>query len=111
MTSATTKLTEALTLARKAAEATLSPWDDSGTCNFDSAVLFGLSGEDVETALRAAGLDGYYQRGSRGSMWSDCWFLYAPRSAQGFMRTKQAEAMAQELKAQGYKTTVYYQMD
>jgi hypothetical protein len=104
------KLIADLTAARVAAEATTTPWADGGSCNIDSCVLDlrkKPKGIDVEAALAAAGLPGFY---SKGGFWRG-WFIGAPKGGQANMRTKQVEAIYKTLKEQGWEVCMYYQMD
>ena len=81
--------------------------DDGGTCNFDSAMLRlpRWQKEKVEGAVRDAGLRAFFHDRSK------CWVISVPVPAQGYARTKQAELMSEQLRADGYAAYVYYQMD
>lgn len=83
---------------------------DDGTCNFDSAVL------ELPGAREANVLVAFEQAGRRGvklsgRFWKGCFSLDVPADGNAHRRTIQAEAMKESLKANGWHTRMYYQMD
>lgn len=109
-------LIEALRKAKlKAIEAGLSV-DDGGTCNFDSPVLFMPKGTR-ETTMDKIGLragvsfmkwESYPFKGSDHS----AWLIFGDfMNGQGNRRSRIAEAFAASLKADGFESDTYYQMD
>jgi nitroreductase len=106
------KMVGVLVLARVAAEDSVRPFSDGGTCNMDSCVIVAPPEVNMALACAAAGLGSYYRGGSKKrDMWAGKWFLHAPKGGQGDARTKQAEAMDKVMKEYGIESTVYYQMD
>jgi len=101
-------LKAALEIAREVAAKT----EDGGTCNFDAPVLLlPTTGKGCRTAKRvaketieAAGLDSFEWRKNALVIQIHC-------GGQGASRTRSAEAFERELRARGYETTMYYQMD
>jgi hypothetical protein len=79
--------------------------EDGGSCNFDTPM--------VELKLtkkeRAAVADFLTPIGMRG--YKNCYFVEVPLYGQGNRRTRMAEAAAEALRKEGYKASVYYQLD
>lgn len=88
--------------------------DDGGTCNFDSPVLFckesGIKKMDAICAIQQAGLRCFEWviRGVRGER---PLVITGFQFGQGNRHTAMAEAFEKSLKADGYMTGMYYQMD
>ncbi len=83
--------------------------EDSGTCNFDAAVLNlkGWSRKKVEQAAKAVGLGC-----SAWSLYGAGHYVFSLRCRyQGNARTRAAEAMCEALRLFGYSAGMYYQMD
>ena len=110
------ELITALKKAReKATEAGLLS-DDGGTCNFDSPVLYMPKGTR-ETTMDKIGVcagvsfmkwESYPFKGSDHS----AWLIFGDFiSGQGNRRTTIAEAFAASLKADGFESNTYYQID
>lgn len=98
-------LSKAFSKALAAAEVYANIPDD-GTCNFDSAVLWakGWREADVKAAAEKVGL--------RVSKWGAGQFhILGYQSGQAERRSQMAEAFSEELRANGYISTVYYAMD
>lgn len=98
----TEDLKEAVEEAKK-----FSNIEDGGTCNFDSATisLVGWQEKKLEAAIEAAGCF--------SSKWNECneLIICGGTSGQGNRRTTMAETIYNYLKACGYNTGMYYQMD
>lgn len=110
------ELIAALKRAQEAAKAAGLLSDDGGTCNFDAPVLFMPKGTR-ETTMDKIGLRG----GVSFMKWESCPFAGAGRTAwlifgdfmsgQGNRRSRIAEAFAASLKADGFESDTYYQID
>ena len=98
-------LIEAVKMAKEEAMIT----DDGGTCNFDCCILFlpRYNEEKTIEAIKAAGVGGF----KSNHFGKVCYMLGNPIFAQGNQRTAQAEKINEVMKAKGYDTAVYYQMD
>ncbi len=99
------KLQAALVVAIEAAKLA-APGDDGGSCNFDAPEVCIPRGRlaKVEALAKAVGLSTF--KSDNG------YFVFTvPFGGQGFVRTRQAEAMAKVLKEHGFTTSVYYAMD
>ena len=83
--------------------------DDGGTCNFDSMTIHLLrwNEDGVKAAAKAAGLSAWRWQGYGGVQY----VIGVPVGRQGNARTRQAEAMRNSMRAHGYDTGMYYQMD
>lgn len=107
------RLKRALLRAGIAAAARITD-EDGGTCNFDSPVLFckesGLKKMDAICAIEQAGLRcrEWIVRGVKGER---PLIISGFQFGQGDRRSHMAEAFEQSLKAEGYMTGMYYQMD
>lgn len=79
--------------------------EDGGSCNFDTPI--------VELTLtkkeRVAVAEFLTPIGTRG--YKNCYFVEVPLYGQGNRRTRMAEAAAEALRKEGYKASVYYQLD
>lgn len=88
--------------------------DDGGTCNFGTCVMH-VPERELE-GIRAA-FEGTGIRVSDDRKWQCgkgevALFLYADGTfGQGFARTRAAEALERELRADGFPATMYYQVD
>ena len=103
------KLTNALKRAAIAA-APLIDQEDGGTCNFDAPTLncelCGLDVKAAKEAVRAAGLMAReWERHDKVLV------INGFMSGQGNRRTAMARRFSESLKAQGYVSGMYYQMD
>ena len=104
------KLAEDLRVALAAGQAAEAENpEDGGTCNFDSPALFlphwnyGM----IEQASREAGCRCYEWK-----LFGSKMIVFTPDSgAQANARSRNAEAMCEELKSRGYDAKMYYQMD
>ena len=91
--------------------------DDGGTCNFDSPVLYwhesGIRKQDAERAIAEVGLHchEWYVRSGRGERKLGPLVICGFQFGQGNRHTAMAEAFEESLKAEGYMTGMYYQMD
>ena len=75
--------------------------EDSGTCNFDSAMVKkekGFTYDEIIAMFKECGLYAY-----KGSGWNKGWIVIA--------RTRWAEAFKKSLERQGFETSMYYQCD
>ena len=83
--------------------------DDGGTCNFDSPTIYlpGWNKKKVIQAAREAGVSAWEWK----SYTEKRFVLAVGNVGQGNARTRYAEAMCESLKAAGYDTGMYYQMD
>ena len=85
--------------------------DQGGACNFDTAIIRPEKGERLTKYQKAAGKYGMHLQSSNW-LGSRAIFVYPAKIAgQGNAQTKQAEAIANALKAHGLTAMVYYQMD
>ncbi len=102
------RLADDLKAAVKVAELA-ADGEDGGTCNFDSLMLYlpRWNGTMVKQAAEDAGIRAF----SSTCFGCKCWLFGVPSGGQADRRTRQAEAMAQVMKAAGYTAGVYYQMD
>lgn len=89
--------------------------EDGGTCNFDSPAInldkmkerFSMTKKAVEQAIQEAGLRCYDWK----SFGSHYLIISGFTWGQGNRRTRMAEKAEEVLRAAGYFTTMYYQMD
>jgi hypothetical protein len=96
-----------------AAARVLADTEDGGACNFDSPVWHyrpaGLTKKRAMEALATAGLSCFewasFSKGPKNLV--ICGFT----SGQGNRRSRMAEAFRDSMRADGYKMTMYYQMD
>ena len=96
-------LIAALAAGRSAEEKTPN---DGGTCNFDSPTidLPRWQSEKIKQAAQAAGTHCY--------KWFGSTWVFSPRTrAQGYARTRNAEAAKNKLCELGYQAYMYYAMD
>lgn len=103
------KLSQDLAYAAGEAQTIAQIIEDGGTCNFDSCKLYlpGWNSKKVEQAARAAGVGCFVH-----NLWGSKSFVFPLRiAAQADARSAAAEAMRDCLKARGYDTAMYYQMD
>lgn len=102
------KLAESLKAAVEAAKA-VAGGEDGGTCNFDSMMLAAPKWNQkfIEAAAKEAGIRVFDTRIFRCKYY----VFPVPFGGQGNARTRQAEAMAQAMKAAGYDASVFYQID
>ena len=86
--------------------------DDGGTCNFDSPVLYMPKGTREATMKKiggAAGVRFFKLYNTAGGAW---WTVHGDFiSGQANRRTASAEAFAASLKADGFESDTYYQID
>lgn len=101
-----TLLTEALKAAKEVAQA-LKDTEDSGTCNFDQPILYGVREAILKEAAEAAGVD-YYKTKRYGRV---CYLLGSIMEGQANRRTRMAEAAYKTLKAAGFEVSMYYAID
>ena len=83
--------------------------EDSGTCNFDSAMVkkeTGFTYDETITMFKECGLYAY-----KGCGWNKGWIIIGTPYGQANAQTRWAEAFAKSLKRQGFETSMYYQMD
>lgn len=110
------ELISALKKAREKATAVGLLSDDGGTRNFDSPVLYMPKGTR-ETTMDKIGLRAgvsFMKWESRPFAGTDrsAWLIFGNfMSGQGNRRSRIAEAFADSLKADGFKSDTYYQMD
>lgn len=103
------KLAEDLKAAAEHGREVARRTHDGGTCNFDAATLYlkGWNSKKIQQAAKAAGVGC-----SEWNLWgSKSWVFALSGTGQGDARTAAAEAMRDHLKAAGYETGMYYQMD
>lgn len=102
------RLVDDLKAAAEAAEA-FKDYDDGGTSNFDDLMLSLPRFEEIKikAAAKRAGLTASAGRCMKQKIYR----ILPPHGGQGFRRTKQAEAMAEVMRARGYEASVWYQMD
>ena len=83
--------------------------DDGGTCNFDGMTLYlpRWNQAQIKQAAAAAGVGAWKRHG----FGAGCYVFGTPVQRQANARTRQAEAMRDHMKQQGYQTGMYYQMD
>jgi hypothetical protein len=81
--------------------------EDGGTCNFDAPAIK-IKATEKQLACMDWRVMKWGKRCEDGRTWFVVWLNL---SGQGNRRTRMAEAAAESLKASGYETTVYYQMD
>ena len=107
-------LRDALMIA-KAEVYKLRDTEDDGTCNFDSPAInldkmkeiYGLTKKSVEEAIQSAGL-----RCFEWTAWKEHYLIISGLTrGQANCRTVMAERAEQVLRAAGYPTAMYYQMD
>lgn len=105
-------LVEDLKAALEIAKEESAKYEDTGTCNFDSPVLYTTPAKGPGSrkakaafaqAIKDAGLDYFENRGGL--------VLSIGVGGQARTRTRGAEAFREELARRGYQTTMYYQMD
>lgn len=110
MTDKYIELTNALTKAKKAAQAYIKS-EDGGTCNFDSPVIdyrkMHMSKAKAEEAIKAAGLRCFEWKSWGGIRLVICGI----GAGQGNRNTRMAEAAYESLKNSGISASMYYQMD
>lgn len=102
------KLAESLKAAVEAAKA-VAGGEDGGTCNFDAPMIPATKWNQklIELSAKEAGIRVFDTRICRHK-----YYIFSiPFGGQGNARTRQAEAMAQVMKAAGYDASVYYQID
>ena len=106
----------ALKKAQETAKAAGLLSDDGGTCNFDSPVLYMPKGTRERTmdkiGLRAG--VSFMKWESRPFAGADrtAWLIFGDfMSGQGNRRSRSAEAFAASLKADGFESDTYYQID
>lgn len=80
---------------------------DGGTCNFDSLAI---KVKATPRQMRMLDWDSYKwgKRDKEGGTWYVICLNYM---GQGSRRTRMAEEACRYMESQGYKATVYYQMD
>jgi hypothetical protein len=99
------KLTEDLKACRPLALMAIDGVADGGTCNFDAPTLYGFKlTPKVLAAIEDAGL-GAFEAKNHGIV------LQIRVGGQGNTRTLAAETFQNALKARGYKSSMFYQMD
>lgn len=94
--------------AVKAAKA-VAGGEDGGTCNFDAPMIPATKWNQklIELSAKEAGIRVFDTRICRHK-----YYIFSiPFCGQGNARTRQAEAMAQTMKAAGYDASVFYQID
>lgn len=102
------KLARDLRVAKEAAQAAADAVEDEGTCNFDNVRLFGLRwSRKVVDAARAAGVTAERRHWLR----RPCIELGFGTGGQAAKRSKAAQVASEVLRARGWDTTVYFQMD
>lgn len=82
---------------------------DNGTFNFDTPMVRLPDGTDISEfrTRECREWDGFWLEPNK-----DGWFfINGVCNGMQYRRTKQAEAVAESLRNQGYETGVYYQMD
>jgi hypothetical protein len=92
--------------AQKAFTECMAKHGDRGTCNFDSAVLYFPRIQATKVLAVGEQVGVRLFKDFRGR-----YHVSTPCGGQGFARTAQAEAMYNVLKAAGWETGMYYQMD
>lgn len=105
----TKKIAEGIRKAVAAAQE-FATIDDGGTCNFDSAYLRvpGMRESQAEEIEKLAGVHlSLHNYQFHGRILS----IIGGRSGQGNRQTKMAETMRESLRADGFDTGMYYQMD
>ena len=83
--------------------------EDSGTCNFDSAMVKkekGFTYDETIAMFKECGLYAY-----KGSGWNKGWIIIPGNYGQANARTRWAEAFKKSLERQGFETSMYYQCD
>lgn len=108
----TTALQGAISKARLAAEALMGE-PDNGTYNFDTPCIRLPEGTDIsEFRTRESRVyNGFTLERISSDMWRGYYWINGICDGMQMRRTRQAEAVAESLKAQGYDALVYYQMD
>ena len=82
---------------------------DTGTYNFDTPMVKLPEGTDISEfrTRECREVDGFWLEANK-----DGWyFINGVCSGMQYRRTKQAEAVAESMRWQGYEAAVYYQMD
>lgn len=102
------RLVDDLKAAAEAADP-FKDYDDGGTSNMDAMMLSLPRYEEIKikAAAKRAGLIASAGR----CMKQKIYHILPPHGGQGYRRTKQAEAMAEVMRACGYEASVWYQMD
>lgn len=111
-----TELITALKKAREKATAAGLLSDDGGTCNFDSPVLYMPKGTRQTTMDKIGLCAGVSFMKWESKVFTACgysvWLIFGDfMSGQGNRRSRIAEAFATSLKADGFESDIYYQID
>jgi hypothetical protein len=100
------QIADALTAA-KAAALKVADTEDGGTCNFDCAIIRGITITKMRKASAVSGVAFFPDKW----LGRQCFFIHGFLQGQGFRRTKMAEAACAALRAAGLDAHMYYQMD
>ena len=108
----TTALQNAICKAKDAAHA-LNDYSDYGTFNFDTPAIKLPEGIDIGELRSKECREEYGFTLERISSpdWKGWYWINGICNGMQMRRTKQAEAVADSLRKQGYESYVYYQMD
>ena len=106
-------LRDAICKAKDAAHALLNDYPDNGTFNFDTPAIELPDGIDLcELQGKDSSLwNGFTLERISSPSWKGWYWINGICNGMQMRRTKQAEAVANSLREQGYESYVYYQMD
>lgn len=82
--------------------------EDGGTCNFDALAIKVKATEKQMKQLEWWSFKWMKRDPTDGKTW---YVIGLDYNGQGNRRTRMAEAACKSMEAQGYQSTVYYQMD